>query len=74
MDFKDYTSRPITRRAAVIPDDAIIEYFPDGQTASVGGFEFKCYEMPKHGDYVCYLSDDDIYHCNATVFKERNIV
>ena len=74
MNFKDYTSRPIIRRAAVIPDDAIVEYFPEKSTASIGGFEFKCYEMPQHGDYVCYLSEDDIYHCNAAVFKERNIV
>ncbi|ANS06195.1 hypothetical protein HOR19_gp02 [Phage MedPE-SWcel-C56] len=74
MQFKDYQSRPITRSAAQIPAHASILYWPEQSEAEVDGVRFKCYEKPLHGDYVCWLKDDDVYHCSKAVFEDRNIV
>jgi hypothetical protein len=76
--FKEYQSRPITRLAMQITEAHDVLYEEEKSEATVqittGGLVFKCYEEPKVGDYVCYLNAEDIYHCNATVFAERNIV
>ena len=69
--FKDYKSKPITRKAKKIKDEELV-YYPENSEAMYEGIVFKCYEEPKVGDYICYLNDDDIYHCNAKVFAERN--
>jgi hypothetical protein len=74
MQFQDYTSKPIIRRAACIKENESIAYNPEKSEATVGHITFKCYEQPQHGDYVVYLSPTDVYHCSAVVFKERNIV
>lgn len=74
MEFRDYQSKPITRRAAVIPADAHIEYNPERSEAVVSGVAFKCYENPVHGDYIVHLSEADVYHCSKAVFEERNVV
>lgn len=79
IDFKDYQSRPITRRAYRIKEGDTISYRPEHSSATVtspGGAEidFKCYEEPTHGDFVVYLNADDVYHCSASVFAERNII
>lgn len=74
MKFIDYQSKPVIRTASEIPLDATIAYYPDRSEAEVDGTVFKCYEKPKHGDYVVYLSADDVYHCSRAVFHERNIV
>lgn len=77
-DFKEYQSTPITRLALKIEEQHGVEYNPADSCATIetseGTLEFKCYEEPKVGDYVCYLNEEDVYHCNATVFAERNIV
>ena len=75
--FKEYKSKPITRKALKIIEQHNVRY--DGiSTAKVTlehrVLEFKCYEEPKVGDYICYLNAEDIYHCSAKVFEERNIV
>lgn len=76
--FKEYQSRPITRLAMVITIEHDVLYMEEKSEATIqtatGGLVFKCYEEPKVGDYVCYLNAEDIYHCNAKVFAERNIV
>ncbi|WP_299073787.1 hypothetical protein [uncultured Paraglaciecola sp.] len=72
MNFQNYYSKPIIRNAAEIPVDSVIEYYPEKSEACVDEQYFKCYEEPKHGDFVVYLNDEDIYHCSRKVFFERN--
>ena len=69
--FKEYQSKPITRKAAKIGNEELV-YFPEKSEAMYEGTVFKCYEEPKVGDYICFLNDNDIYHCNAKIFAERN--
>lgn len=76
--FKEYESKPITRLAMEITEEHNLQYRASTSCASVdtpeGKLLFKCYEEPKVGDYVCYLNDEDVYHCSRKVFHERNIV
>lgn len=76
--FNDYQSRPVTRRAHEITEsDEILKRDAESTSAiEVDGkvVEFKHYEPVWSGDFIVYLNDDDIYHCNRDVFLERNIV
>ena len=78
MSFKPYESKPITRLAHRITEDDVISQhgpklfqirFKDGCN-----FSFVAHQAVNTGDYVVYLNDEDIYHCSAEVFRERNIV
>ncbi len=71
--FKEYQSKPIIRKAMKI-ETASLMYDKDSSEAYYENVTFKCYEEPKIGDYICYLNSEDIYHCNAKVFAERNII
>lgn len=77
MSFKHYESKPITRLAHRITDNDAIQALPDCTYAlAVDGVDvfFKAHTIPVAGDYVVYLNEDDVYHCTAEVFRERNIV
>ena len=63
--------------AHVITDNDFIEQVGEKEfvlQTEVGNIEFVAYESPEIGDYVVYLNKDDVYHCNAKVFAERNII
>jgi hypothetical protein len=78
--FKKYQSKPIERLAYQIKEtDGIVKcldssrhtlYF-DNRNDSL---DFVAHEKVNAGDYIVYLNDDDVYHCNAKVFAERNII
>ena len=84
--FKSYESKPITRTAHKITAEDQIEpsnivpgvyylriaHWPSTEPRTE--VMFKAYEECKVGDYIVYLKEDDIYHCSAEVFAERNIV
>jgi hypothetical protein len=76
--WSEFKSKPITRLAWCIPQDAFLSYTPERSecvaVSALGSVTFKCYEQPKVGDYVCYLKADDVYHCSAAVFAERNVI
>lgn len=75
--FKEYESKPITRRAYRIkPTDDIKHSGINTFKITIAGEEytFKAYETIFPGDYVVYLDEKDIYHCRDAVFRERNIV
>lgn len=74
--FKEYQSRPITRRAYEIQSTDEIKYAPDANNATLvrTGLVFGAYVQPVAGDYICHLKDDDVYHVAKAVFEERNIV
>ncbi len=76
--FKEYKSKPIIRKAHEITEQdkltwdmydhcAYIQY--EGKSLC-----FTCHGEPKVGDYIVYLNDEDVYHCNREVFHERNEV
>ena len=75
-----YQSKPITRLAHRITEADNIAKLPGIEaTYSLASADqvnliFKAYEEVKVGDYIVYLKDDDIYHCSAEVFAERNII
>lgn len=78
MTFKTYQSKPIERLAHCITADDVISRqgdklyqirFKDGRV-----YPFVAHQAVETGDYVVYLNDEDIYHCSAEVFRERNIV
>lgn len=76
--FQDYQSKPVVRRAHEIgPNDGLL-YDPGACTGYVNvdgqNIKFKAFQCPVLGDYVVYLNDSDIYHCERNVFFERNIV
>ena len=78
--FKDYLSKPITRKAHKIVEGDNITKVPGVEATYVLESSdqlkvtFKAYEAVSVGDYVVYLKDDDIYHCSAEVFADRNII
>jgi len=79
-DFKDYESRPIVRSAYQICEhtDYVNNVDSDTWTLYLGRqkFDFSVPQdvVPTIGDWVVYLSSDDIYYCSDEVFRERNIV
>ena len=78
--FKDYLSKPITRKAhKIVEGDNITKVSGAEATYVLESSDqliviFKAYEDTKVGDYIIYLKDDDIYHCSAEVFADRNII
>lgn len=77
--FKRYKSKPIVRLAYQIK--AVDEIFVDRGDSPVHRINvdgekltFVAHEDVKVGDYIVYLNEDDIYHCSAKVFAERNVV
>jgi hypothetical protein len=81
--FKRYQSKPIVRLAYQIqPNDGICPE-PHESTCHVNvangesmgtQVSFVAHEEVRTGDYIVYLNEDDIYHCSAKVFAERNII
>lgn len=79
-NFKKYQSKPITRLAYKIKGaDGVVKcigsnlhtlYF-DNKNNSI---DFVAHERVMVGDYVVYLNEDNVYHCNAKVFAERNVI
>jgi hypothetical protein len=72
--FKEYQSKPITRKAYQIkPEDVVIleegEYYLPEK-----GITFVAHEKVKVGDWIIYLNEHHIYQCSDQVFRERNIV
>jgi hypothetical protein len=78
MEFKDYQSKPIVRRAMEILPEHTIDYREDNKVVrvyfSVGYITAVAHEKVNVGDFIVYLSEEDIYHCRREVFMERNIV
>ena len=78
--FKNYFSKPTIRRAhQVVAADKIIVLNKDSTSMLQFNnleeeIEFKHYEPVKVGDYVVFLNSEDVYHCNAKVFADRNIL
>jgi hypothetical protein len=76
--FKNYFSKPTIRNAHKITDTDRITALDDStsmlQAENMLGVAFKHHEPVNLGDYIIYLNDKDVYHCNAKVFADRNIV
>lgn len=75
--FEAYQGKPVIRHAyRVVPGDVIESVGEATYRIQIAGqaVEFKAYEPVSTGDYIVHLSDDDIYHCRANVFHERNVV
>ena len=78
--FKRYQSKPVTRLAYQIQenDEVAVEVgespYHHLTTADGDNITFVAHEEVKTGDYVVYLNEQDIYHCNKQVFNERNEV
>lgn len=76
--FKEYQSKPITRLAYEVSERDSINEEETESTSSVviDGVKvfFKHYEQVKPGDFIVYLNDSDVYHCDRAVFMDRNIV
>ena len=78
--FKPYESKPVTRYAVQIKKPKEVKeskLYPNTYYLEVEGYtavQFKAYEVPKVGDWVVRVTEDDTYHCTDAVFRERNIV
>lgn len=77
--FKDYQSKPVTRSAhRVVESDVITKIDEATSLLQSKDFteelHFKHYAPVLVGDYVVYLDGEDVYHCSAAVFAERNVV
>lgn len=76
--FKNYFSKPTIRNAHKITDADRITALDDStsmlQAENMLGVAFKHYELVNVGDYIVFLNDNDVYHCNAKVFADRNII
>lgn len=74
--FKDYESKPITRKAHEVSEHDHVQKRQAESTSCIEidgeKVEFKHYEPVNIGDFIVYLNDDDIYHCSRAVFAERN--
>lgn len=78
LEFKEYQSKPVTRLAMEILEGHNLQYTASESKGTVmtnsGLLQFACHEEPHVGDFVCYLTESDVYHCNRAVFKQRNVV
>ena len=78
VGFTEYVSKPIVRLAYEITVADRIESGVKPSTSEIiidgNLIEFKHYEAIRPGDFIVYLTDDDIYHCKREVFLERNEV
>jgi hypothetical protein len=75
--YQRYQSKPIARLAYRIkPRDVIMPVDETTSEIAINGqlVRFRHYQEVMAGDYVVNNGEDDIYHCPATVFSERNIV
>ena len=77
--FKDYESKPIIRKAhQITKDDTITKLKVEStymlQVPGEKNVIFKMHEKHNLGDYVIYGNDNDIYHCDAQTFAERNVI
>lgn len=81
--FKDYTSKPIIRKAAVLTDTNLIDRGKDVTgpryaliicEVTSAALNFVAHQPPVVGDYVVYLDATDVYHCSKEVFTDSNIV
>lgn len=71
--FKNYLSKPITRKALLIGTQFALEKVAEKEsTWRYGPIEFAAHQEPFVGDYICYLNDDDVYHVDAKTFALRN--
>lgn len=77
IEFKEYESKPIYRKAYKIQKEDIPEIVMTGgvpQKCTLKGVVFVAYEEIKAGDFIIYLDDTDVYHCRRSVFLARNVV
>lgn len=76
--FRSYQGKPVVRVAYEITEADTIVKTDDASTSEicVAGtwYKFKHYVEVKAGDYVVFLNEKDIYHCERAVFLERNEV
>jgi hypothetical protein len=71
-----YDSKPTVREAYKIRGDELIEMGNDNTgkiTIESISYVFAVHEPIRSGDYIVFLNDEDVYHCNQKVFAERNI-
>lgn len=82
MQFQEYQSKPIIRKAFELKHDHIW-YHVVGKEATYKVYDvnkpevqiqFKAHEYPKVGDWIVQLTKEDTYHVSDAVFRERNIV
>jgi hypothetical protein len=73
INFMPYESKPITRMAMEIPENAGIVKVGES-TYVFQDVTFKAYQPPVAGDYIVRLTEEDTYHVARDVFLERNIV
>lgn len=80
IEFKAYQSKPITREAYRIAAEDTVVFDAEAsrgflvQAGTGAELDFAAFQEIEAGDYVVHLSAEDIYHCSAEVFHERNIV
>lgn len=75
--FIAYQGLPIQRLAHLVELNDIITVVDESTSTIVINntvVAFKHYEPVMAGDFIVYLTPDDIYHCNAKVFAERNVL
>ena len=77
--FSEFESKPITRLAHKITEDDLVSKVMGIEATyslTTAGQEvfFKAYGEVAVGDFVVHLGKDEMYHCTAKVFAERNIV
>lgn len=74
LNFKDYQSKPIIRKAHEITDKDELLFNAELSQLTINGETVACFQEPKIGDYIVFLNDTDIYHCSKSVFEDRNVV
>lgn len=81
--FALYPSKPILRTARQIIESDMIDiidavgdggnyllrFIKDGQQHE---YIFMAYTRPEIGDYICFVNENDVYHCTKALFNERN--
>ena len=81
--FKEYTSKPTIRNAAVLTSANFVDRGKEATGARYAiivcdvtnaKLNFVAHQTPVVGDYVVYLDVTDVYHCSKEVFTDRNIV
>lgn len=77
--FKNYFSKPTIRNAHKVVDSDVLTVINESTSMlqskdMTEELHFKHYQPVNVGDYVVFLNGEDVYHCNAKVFADRNIL
>lgn len=81
MQFLSYTTKPVVRQAFQITDAHLLAHLEGAANTFLIGdhitnmsIKFKAHAPIQVGDWIIRITEEDTYHCPASVFQEHYLV